>query len=1096
MRLRLAHRSTARAGVAAAAASLAIAVLSPLGPATAAAPGPDLKPAKARPQLVNTIQGDKAQSSKLAKTPKSLTKLTSAAKVPVMIKFDYDALASYAGSVKGYAATSPSVTGADLDATSADSTKYLGYLAGKQASISKKITSAVPGVVLGAGYSVVYGGVSASVPGNKISKILAVPGVVAVQPDELRQPLDDASNEFINAGPAYTAVGGEPTAGAGVLLGNIDSGVWPEHPAFAARTDLPAYDGPALACDFGDNPLTPEDDPFVCNNKLVGGEAFLTTYLQFNAAPTYLTARDSEGHGSHTASTSAGNIVDDVQTLGPVVPEVAGIAPGAQVAEYRVCGSAGCYSSDSAAAVEQAVADGVDVINYSISGSGSVYTDAVELAFLDAYDAGVFVAASAGNSGPGAATSDHASPWVTTVGASTQEREFTSHLTLTAGNGDTFEADGASITAGLPTAPVVWASAAPYNRVLCDAPAAAGTFTGKIVACQRGGNGRVEKGFNVLQGGAVGMILYNASLADVETDNHWLPAVHLADGTAFVAFLGSHSNVTASSTDGESSTGQGDVMASFSSRGPLGNFLKPDVTAPGVQILAAMTPTPDEVSSGPAGEYWQAIAGTSMSSPHVAGAALLVRAVHPDWSPGQIKSALMTQAVTDVLKEDLTTPADPFDMGAGRVDVGAAIAAPLTISDDTADMVALFNDPDHAIDLNIASINAPRLPGEVTTTRTVTNVTGSTLRVKPSVQMPAGSSMVVKPKAASVAPGASATFTIKLSSTTPLDSQQFGSLTFTTPAGAARLPVAFKRAQGAVALEQTCSPTSIPKGGRTDCTVTATNTSLVDQEVTISTRGNEHLKVLGGPTSRTETLSGGELGVPSMGSANPLVDGYVDLGDFTGSLVQPIGDESITNFNVPDFVFNGVTYSRIGVDSNGYLVAGGGTSGDNQCCDLPGGPSPAAPNNIIAPFWTDLDGTGETGISLNVLTDGTHSWLIVQWQANDYGTSDLREFQAWIGVDGTQDITYTYAAPQSAPASDDFLVGAENALGAGDMQAILPDDPIGITSSDATPGGSLSYDLRARGVGQGLGLLQTRMTGPGLAGVANAVTRVQVTGPQ
>ena len=169
-------------------------------------------------------------------------------------------------------------------------------------------------------------------------------------------------------------------------------------------------------------------------------------------------------------------------------------------------------------------------------------------------------------------------------------------------------------------------------------------------------NARVEKGFNVLQGGAAGMILYNPTLADVETDNHWLPTVHLADGTGVRRLHGL-------ATSGETAivhrrqsrrTAQGDVMAAFSSRGPAGLFIKPDVTAPGVQILAGHTPTPEAIIGRPPGEYFQAIAGTSMSSPHVAGAALLLRDAHPSWTPGQVKSALMTTATTDVVKEDLT----------------------------------------------------------------------------------------------------------------------------------------------------------------------------------------------------------------------------------------------------------------------------------------------------------------------------------------------------------------------------------------------------------------------------------------------------------
>ena len=244
---------------------------------------------------------------------------------------------------------------------------------------------------------------------------------------------------------------------------------------------------------------------------------------------------------------------------------------------------------------------------------------------------------------------------------------------------------------------------------------AAGHFTGKIVACQRGGNARVDKGFNVLQGGAAGMILYNPTLADIETDNHWLPTVHLADGTDFVAFMTAHPGATATFTAGAKHDGQGDVMAAFSSRGPAGLFLKPDITAPGVQILAGNTPDPRRRSpSGPPGEYFQAIAGTSMSSPHIAGSALLLKAAHPTWTPGQIKSALMTTAKTDVVKEDLTTPADPFDIGAGRVDLAVRAATPLTFDETAAELRDLGNDPLTAVHLNIPSINAPVMPGTVT----------------------------------------------------------------------------------------------------------------------------------------------------------------------------------------------------------------------------------------------------------------------------------------------------------------------------------------------------------------------------------------------
>ena len=1097
MRVRIPGRPATRVGVATATAALAVVTLAPLSSSAAADdPSGSGFTSTGSVELVNTLTGTKATAS-VAETPEGLKHLTSSKPVPVMIKYDYDALASYSGTIRGLAATSPSVTGTDLNTGSSASKAYLAKVGQMEGTISSAITKAAPGARITGSQRIVYGGVSAVVPGNQISNILAVPGVVAVQRDELRQPMDDASSKFINATGAYSALSGEATAGAGVLLGNLDTGVWPEHPAFAARPDLPAYSGPAIPCNFGDNPLTPANDPFVCNNKLVGGRYYLDTYKAVNGSGGLMypnAARDSEGHGSHTASTSAGNVVRKVHTLGPVVDKVGGIAPGAQIAEYKVCGPAGCYSSDSAQAVGQAILDGVDAINFSIGGGNNPATDPVEQAFLDAYNAGVFVAASAGNDGPGAATAGHGGPWVTTVAASTQRRDFESHLSLTAGNGDTFSATGASITSGAGPLPVVQSSAAPYSNNLCSAAAPAGTFTGKIVVCARGGGiGRIQKGYNVLQGGAAGMILYNPTLADVETDNHFLPAIHIADGTALLAFLNSHSDITGSFTAGQIGQGQGDVMAAFSSRGPLGNFIKPDITAPGVQILAGATPTPDSVDGGAPGQYWQAIAGTSMSSPHIAGAALLVKAVHPDWTPGQIKSALMTQSSTNVVKEDLVTPADPFDMGAGRVNVGNAIDAPLTISDSATNMAAFTNDAAHSIDLNIPSIDAPTMPGRISTSRTVTNVTGGSLTVTPKAKAPAGTKITFSPASAVVAAGDSATFGITISSTAPVNTQQFATVTFATAAGTLHLPVAFVRKQGSVSLVQSCDDASVPVRGTTTCHVSATNNSFDDQDVTVTTTGDKFVGVTGGD-GHSATLPGQSLGVPSIGTGGSPAGGYLGLEGFGGTITQAMGDETVTNFNVPTFIFNGQPYNRVGIDSNGYLVAGGATSADNNCCNLPSGANPAAPNSVMAPFWTDMDGTGRPGVRINVLTDGTNDWIVVQWNVNDWNSTHQRNMQVWIGTNGVQDVSYTYQQAQTAPSGQDYLVGAENSAGDGDMQVRLPaaGDGIVINSTDPTPGGTLSYDVTVTGTKRGDGVVHSEATASGVNGITTADTPVQV----
>lgn len=1088
------YRSTTKIVAVGATAALTLAGLAVT--AANAAPGrsPDrLAVSASGVEQTGRITSPKGSStSSLAQTPDGLLKRTDSKRIPVVIKYDYDAAASYQGGVTGLRATSPSVTNRPYAAQAPSTRAYLRYVAGRESAITSDIREIVPSLAVTYSYRVVYGGVAASVPASSVKAILELPGVVAVQRDALRQPQTDSSAEFINATAAYQALKTTKNAGAGVIYGNLDSGVWPEHPSFRDKGNLSAPPGPDRACEFGDNPLTPEVDPFECNNKLIGGAPFTQSYDEAVGDDTYAgTARDSNGHGSHTASTTAGNIVNNVSVLGNDLGRVNGIAPGAWVMEYKVCGPGGCFTSDTTAAAEQAIIDGVDVINFSISGGSSPFEDPTELAFLDAYNAGVFVAASAGNSGPGAGTADHLSPWVTTVAASTQKLAYTSKLTLTADDGSTYKVKGASLTAGAGPAPVVLASDAPYSDEFCENEAPEGSFEGKIVLCARGVNARVTKGYNVLQGGAAGMVLYNKSLADVETDNHWLPTVHLADGTDMLAFVSSKTGVTAEFTDSAKDTGQGDVMAAFSSRGPAGSFIKPDITAPGVQILAGNTPTPEDVTGGPPGEYWQAIAGTSMSAPHIAGAAILVSALHPKWTPGQIKSALMTQSVTDVMKEDGVTPTDAFDDGAGRVDVGAALDAPLTISDTAARMALLAGDDQSAIDVNIASVNAPTMPGSITTERTLKNVSGKKLTVDVNTKVGPRSTLSVSPGSFTIPKGGSRTVKVKITSGAPTGTQRFGSIVFRTSAGKSHVPVAFVPQQGKVSLDQECAAPEIAKGATTTCEVTATNNGFDSYFASVTTSVNKALEITeadgaalrDGKAIEADVLAGATPGVPALEESGPIGSGYLPLDEF-GVEPDPIGDEEIITYDVPEYLFNGIAYTSVSVTSNGYLVAGQADSSDLECCTLPPGPSAAPPNNILAPFWTDLDGTDTDGIYIDVLSDSEtgDAWIVVEWRLNVFGTQDTRVFQTWLGTNGEQDITFNYAEAQADPNEQAFLVGAENEAGNGDMSSTLPATDLAVVSSDPEAGGSISYTVTVKGKQKGAGVVTSKMNSTGVRG--------------
>ena len=779
----------------------------------------------------------KSVSGRLAESDPALLARTDSALVTVMAKLDVDAAASYSGDVDGYAATSPQVTGKPLSKADPAVAKYLRHVGTETTAASKQIAATLPSAKVTAEFKIAYGGLAVQLPANQAKELLDVPGVVAVQSDKAETLQTDETPTFIGATKVWPSLGGSNKAGQGVIVGVIDSGIWPEHDSFK-DPGVPTPAGGPWGCQFTEKYSGTSVVPGVagCNDKLIGAYAFLATNVAVNGdlagdfcTGTVCSARDSNGHGTHTASTAAGSPVRNATLLGVDRGPISGIAPGASVIAYRVCRPS-CYQSDTVAAVQQAIVDGVDVINFSVSGGNNAYSDPVELAFLDAYGAGISVNASAGNAGPGAGTANHAGPWVTTVAASTSDRFFESELTLTAPGGETYSKVGSTVTQGVTDAPVVLAqSVTGYTGgALCLTPFAAGSVTGKVVLCQRGTNARVDKGYNALQGGAAGMILYNPTLADTQTDNHWLPAVHL-DGPndALLAFVAAHPDATATWAAGEKAQVQGDVMAGFSSRGPLGDFLKPDVTAPGVQILAGASPAPapDPEAKTLPGQFYQAIAGTSMSSPHSAGTAALIKASHPDWTPGQIKSALMTSSVQSVIDTDRVSAADPFDRGAGSIRANRAVKAPLTFDVTAAQYSASASDPVNRVDLNLPSINANPLPGALTTTRTARNSTNATQTFTAKATGDNGLKVTVTPKSFTLAPGASQVLTVVIDGTnTANGAYNFGQITIKGGGSVATvLPVVARRAPSTITLTHMCDPTDLEPRQVAQCEATVTN---------------------------------------------------------------------------------------------------------------------------------------------------------------------------------------------------------------------------------------------------------------------------------
>ncbi len=1033
------------------------------------------------------------------------TNVKSGETVSVIVQLADDPLASYEGGVAGIPATSPKATKKELNANSKAARDYTKYLEGKQSSFKRDAKKLAPSADINNDFQVALNAVTMTIKSDEIAQLRRIPGVVAVLPDTLEQLDTNVSPEFIGAPTAWSQLGGQENAGEGVIVGVLDSGIWPEHPsmadpsavggAYPAPPTIPGSGGfgsagPKDTCDFGNTAFNPNDVAFSCNNKLIGAYSFIDTYKAvIGLLPTeFDSARDDNGHGTHTATTAAGNGGVVAELLGVDRGIVSGVAPRAHVIAYRVCGEDGCFGSDSAAAVEQAILDGVDVINFSISGGSSPYSDAVSLAFLGAYDAGVVVSASAGNSGPGADTTDHREPWTMTVGASTSDRHFLSTVTLEAG-GDTLELTGATVTAGVDT-PTEVVLAGDYGDPLCNTPFPAGTWSGQIVICERGVIARVEKSFNVAEGGAGGMLLYNPTLQGLATDNHFIPSVHLENdaGAELLAFMSAHSaeTVLGTFTDGTATEVQGDKMAAFSSRGGPGQNLgvsKPDVTAPGVQILAGHTPLPATVEGGLPGQLFQSIQGTSMSSPHNAGAAALVKAIHPDWTPGQIRSALMTTALVDgVTKEDGTTQADAFDMGSGRIDLTVAGNPGFTFDDTGANYLAL---EDRLWDANYPSLYIPNMPGLMTVERTVHSELSKKAKWQTSVSAPSDLKISV-PKNIDVSAGGNTTFSITVDArNVPIGETRMGRITFTSKGESLTFPVTIVRGEPLeAAATKTCEPATFAIGATTTCTITVSNNGFAPANVTVSDPLPSNLSLVPGSVvgavpngngiAFNGTLAGAEPPTPSVAPGlSPF--GYFAMSNIGVAPISGTSDESITNFNVPAFVYAGDTYTSIGIVSNGYAVVGGGDTADVDFIntDLP---DPTRPNNVLAPYWTDLNpGTGGDLRIAVVSAGGPEQWIVLDWEGvPHYGDEEPNSFQIWIGVNGEEDISFTYGAIGDGDGG--FLtVGAENSFGNrgdayyfdGDGTLVTAGDELVVSGAPGAPGETHTITFSAKGTKKG-----------------------------
>lgn len=459
----------------------------------------------------------------------------------------------------------------------------------------------------------------------------------------------------------------------------------------------------------------PDFPATLCNKKIIGARAYYLGH-EFSQGKSMeesndaKSPRDTEGHGTHTASTAAGATVRNASLLGYAKGEARGMAEKARIAVYKVCWTFGCYDSDILAAFEQAIEDGVNVISLSVGATGYAPPydhDSIAIGAFAATEQGIVVSCSAGNSGPGPYTSVNIAPWILTVGASTLDREFPADVTL--GDGSVY--GGVSLYSGdsLPDnlLPLVYGkdcgSQYCYSGKLDPSKVA-----GKIVLCDRGGNARVDKGSAVHIAGGAGMIMANTDESGEEllADAHFIPAtmVGATAGDKIRAYVSSDPNPTATIVfKGTiiSNSPSAPRVASFSSRGPsyrTAEILKPDVIAPGVNILAGWTDYigPTDIESDTRRVEFNIISGTSMSCPHVSGLAALLRSAYPTWTPAAIKSALITTAYnldnTGRNITDLATglESNAYIHGAGHVDPNRALDPGLIYDLETLDYLGFL----------------------------------------------------------------------------------------------------------------------------------------------------------------------------------------------------------------------------------------------------------------------------------------------------------------------------------------------------------------------------------------------------------------------
>jgi len=694
-------------------------------------------------------------------------------------------------------------------------------------------------------YSRNINGFAAILSEEQALAVSKLPDVLSVYPNRRIKLQTTRSWEFLGLEQANEQVPPESlwrkaAYGKDVIIATLDTGAWPESKSFSDEGMGPVPSRWKGRCENSTN--------FSCNRKLIGARVFHKGFeaesgqLDLSKVSTKRTPRDTSGHGSHTLSTAGGNFVKKASLFGYGEGTAKGGAPGARLASYKVCWSDGlgddsCAEADILAAFDQGIYDGVDLFSVSIGGSPYgqlLLQDSITIGSLHAVEKGRVVVCAGGNDGPMPGSVSNVAPWIITVGASTIDRTFSSIAFL--GNKKICKGESlaqlslkkrrmypliSSVNARLPGVDY-------YDGLSCSAKSLnPRKVKGKIVTCLGGINPDVVMGQEVLRAGGVGMLDLNSPGEEnfLLPQAHVLPATELTadDAIAVTSYINSTKYPVAyiSPVETKLNTRPAPRVVAFSSRGPnivIPDILKPDILAPGTNILAAWSgaASPSTFDFDRRRVPFNIISGTSMATPHVAGIAALIKAIHPHWSPAAIRSAIMTTATTmdntkRIIKDFSFQTASPFDFGAGHINPNQA-ADPGLIYDISANDYLTFlcsfgtnssqirNEtgrpyrcpPNNQTiyNLNYPSITVSSLDGPVFVRRTVTYVSNGSATFEGKVRSPHGAVMALKPsKLEFTKTGETQTYHVVMKPRKGFNSTEFGYLTWESAHHVVRSPI-------------------------------------------------------------------------------------------------------------------------------------------------------------------------------------------------------------------------------------------------------------------------------------------------------------------